>query len=186
MSSGPPPLPLIPLPDWLGRSLGPSEDADKSAPAAGGGAGAPKWTEADIKAEWAKTERGKEILKNLPPDTKFKAYEKKAGEERNAFYRHSEKTIYIPSSYTSAEAAPTAGHEAVHADQRGNHGRPKNDADRLEMEVEAKNAGLDVYEQMGRPALPYDYQSEADMRKKDPKAYDDLVRETYRKHYGIK
>jgi hypothetical protein len=115
----------------------------------------------------------------------FKSYERKAGETRNAFYRHSEKAIYIPSSYTSTEAAPTAGHEAVHADQRGNHGRPKDGNDRLEMEVEAKNAGLDVYEQMGRPALPYNYEKEADFRKKDPAAYDELVRSHYRKRYGI-
>jgi hypothetical protein len=148
-------------------------------------AAAPKWSVADIKAEWAKTARGKEILKNLPASTKFEAYEKPPGDKTNAYYDPKTNTVYIPASYTSAEAAPTAGHESVHADQVVNHGRPKDNADLIEMEVEAKNAGLDVYDQMGKPALPYNYKSESDFRAKDQAAYDAAVRAHYKKQYGV-
>lgn len=184
MSGGPPPLRRFEYRPERGL---PTRFADKgSSGAAGGVGGTQKWSEAAIKAEWSKTARGKEILKNLPKETTFKAYEKKAGDIRVAHYERATRTIYIPSSYSSKEAAPTAAHEAVHADQHLNHFRPLNQPDVIAMEVEAKHAGLDVWEQMGRPKVPYNHEGEADLRKRDPKAYDDLVREAYKKTYGFK
>lgn len=145
-----------------------------------------KWSEAEIRAEWAKTEAGKKILAKLPASTKFKSYKKKPGENRNAYYSPSENAIYVPSSYTSREAAPTAGHEAVHADQSVNQNRPTDDNDKIEMEVEAKNAGLDVYDQMGKPSTPYDYKSESEFRGRDSTGYNDAVKKTYKKLYNVK
>jgi uncharacterized Zn-binding protein involved in type VI secretion len=143
-----------------------------------------KWTADEIKQEWQKTERGKQILQSLPKSTQFKAYKKSPGESRNAYYRPD--AIYIPDEYTSVEAAPTAAHEAVHADQVQNHKRPVDANDKIEMEVEAKNAGLDVYEQMNRPPTPYNYKAEADFRKSNQDAYNEAVRKLYRKNYNIK
>lgn len=147
---------------------------------------APKWTEAEIKAEWKKTEAGTAILKNLPASTQFKSYVRPPGDNRNAYYSPKENTIYIPSDYTSVQAAPTAGHEAVHADQVVNHKRPKDPNDKIEMEVEAKNAGLDVYDQMGKPDTPYNYKAESKFRSSDPDGYNKAVRDQYKKHYGIR
>jgi len=87
------------------------------------------------------------------------------------------RVILIPTSYSSVEAAPTVAHEATHAYQWSAHGEPRDLEALIERDVEARNAGLDVYEQMGRPALPYNYAREADERAKDPVAYDQSVRE---------
>ena len=87
---------------------------------------------------------------------------------------------------TSLEAAPTAAHEAVHADQVVNHNRPRDGNDKVDMEVEAKNAGLDVYEQMGKPAVPDGYGDESAFRGRDRAGYNEAVRNTYRKLYGVK
>jgi hypothetical protein len=161
-------------------------EAEKAADhRAAGGGGPQKWSKAEIKAELRKTARGMEILTNMPPGIDFKAFERKPGDERGGYFNRAERTIYIPSSFSSKEAAPAADHEAVHADQTLNQLRPRDELDRLEMEVEAKNAGLDVWEQMGRPERSYE-QGEADWRKRDPKGYEDAVREHYKKHYGIK
>lgn len=65
-------------------------------------------------------------------------------------------------------------------------GRPKNKLDLIEMEVEAKNHGLNVYDQMGQPSLPYNYKSESDFRKRDKAGYEKRVRETYKKLYKVK
>jgi hypothetical protein len=145
----------------------------------------PKWSEEEIKAEWKKTKTGKRILANLPSTTKFKAYVAKAGDTTNARYSPSENTIYIPSHYTSKEASPTAAHEAVHADQHMNQKRPKSKMDLVEMEVEAKNSGLDVYEEMGKPPVPYSYADESEFRARDPEGYNEQVRRVYRKLYNI-
>ena len=176
------------MPGAPGALGAPSEFADSGVAGATGGAKSPgpKWTKEDIIAEWKKSEKGKEILSKLPPDTEFKSYKKKPGESRNAYYSMKENAIYIPEEYTSVEAAPTAAHEAVHADQVVNGKRPKSNTDLVEMEVEAKNAGLQVYEDLGRPSVPYNYKDEADMRKKNPKAYDELVRKHYKKLYKVK
>jgi len=144
-----------------------------------------KWTADEIKAEWQKTKAGKAVIKNFPPSTQFKGYSRKSGDTRNAYYVPKENTIYIPNEYTSLQAAPTAGHEAVHADQFVNHKRPKDKNDMIEMEVEAKNAGLDIYDQMKKPATPYDYARESEFRERNPEGYNKAVRATYRKLYGV-
>lgn len=174
----------VPVPSLSDQ--GSASDAGTGGPASGAAPSGPKWTKEEIIAEWKKTARGTEILKALPGDTKFVPYKRGPGDNRNAYYSPGENAIYIPEDYTSAEAAPTAAHEAVHADQCMNHGRPKSDLDKLEMEVEAKNAGLDVYEQLGKPTLPYNYEKERAIRAKDQKVYDNLIRDTYRKAYKIK
>jgi hypothetical protein len=176
-------LGLAPMLALVGGPAAATAFAQAATKALEAAAGAPKWTVAELKAEWQKTARGREILANLPPDTKFMAYEKRPGDQENAYYDPNDKTIYIPASYTSAEAAPTAAHEAVHADQHINHGRPTDFADKIEMEVEAKNAGLDVYDQLGQPALPYNYKTESDARAADQAAYDAWVRQIYTDYY---
>jgi hypothetical protein len=145
-----------------------------------------KWTEDEIKAEWKKTEAGKKIIEKLPSSTKFKSYTRKPGDKRNAYYSPKDNTIYIPNDYNSREAAPTAAHEVVHADQVINKGRPKDSMDKIKMEVEAKNAGLNVYDQMGKPSLPYNYKSESEFRERDPEGYNEAVRKAYKKRYSIK
>ena len=60
------------------------------------------------------------------------------------------------------------------------------ETDKIEMEVEAKNAGLDVYDQMGKPDTPYNYKAESKFRSSDPDAYNKAVRDQYKKYYGIK
>jgi uncharacterized Zn-binding protein involved in type VI secretion len=165
--------------------------ADEPAGKGGKAADAPdgggqKWSEAEIKAEWAKTKSGKEVLDKLPPSTKFKSYKPKGGEKANAKYSPKEDAILIPEHYTSKQAAPTAAHEATHADQVVNRKLGKKKSEIIEMEVEAKNKGLDVYDEMGKPDTPYDYTSESKMRAKDQAKYDEAVREKYKKHYGIK
>ncbi|HEX8336023.1 MAG TPA: hypothetical protein VF621_04795, partial [Pyrinomonadaceae bacterium] len=156
-------------------------DSAKSKPVAPCPKSEQKWSEEGIKDEWRKTKAGKSVLAKLPKDTKFKAYEKKAGDSKNAYYRPKENAIYIPGSYTSAEAAPTAGHEALHAYQSVTQGRPKGKSDLIEMEVEAKNLGLDIYGQMGKPSLPYNYKDEYAFRERDAKGYDAAVRKAYKK-----
>lgn len=145
----------------------------------------PKWSEEEIKAQWQKTAAGKSVLSKLPASTAFKAYTKKAGDSMNAYYKPGENAIYIPDSYTSIQAAPTAGHEALHAYQSVTQGRPKNGNDKIEMEVEAKNLGLDIYGQMGKPALPYNYKDEYAFRERDAKGYDAAVRKAYKKLYNV-
>ncbi len=145
----------------------------------------PNWSEKEIKEEWAKTEEGKKVMKELPPDTKFAGFDKKPGASANASYDPETNTINIPNQYTSKEAAPTAAHEATHAHQSITQGRPDGQADLLNMEVEAKKTGLTVYEEMGRPKLPYNYEAEANFFKKDPVGYENKVREVYAKLYKI-
>ncbi len=145
----------------------------------------PRWSEGELRRELARTTTGRTILKNLPASTKFRAYTITVGDDRNAYYKPRENAIYVPSHYSSVEATPTASHEAIHADQYVNHGRPKDRNDLIEMEVEAKNKGLDVYEEMGRPRVPYGYEIESAARSRSRKAYENEVRELYKRHYGV-
>ena len=125
------------------------------------------------------------MLNKLPPSTKFKGYDKKPGDSRVAYYSPKQNTIYIPNEYSSEEAAPTAAHEATHAYQCAKEGRPKSPQDKIEMEVEAKNVGLDVYGEMGKKGPP-SYKKEAEFRAKDPDGYEKAVRFHYKKRYGVK
>jgi hypothetical protein len=143
------------------------------------------WSEEGIKAQWKNTAAGKDVLSKLPSSTKFQAYAKKAGDNMNAYYQPGENTIYIPDCYTSIQAAPTAGHEALHAYQSVVQGRPKDGNDKIEMEVEAKNLGLNIYGQMGKPDLPYNYKDEYAFRERDAKGYETAVRNSYKKLYNV-
>jgi hypothetical protein len=128
--------------------------------------------------------RGKEILRDLPATTKFKSYESQPGSKTVAYYNTREDTIYIPASYTSLQAAPTAAHEAIHAIQEKTEPRAGK-VRMVEQEVEAKHAGLDVYEQLGRPAVPYQAEAESRFREGDRAKYEELVRRHYRGVYHV-
>jgi len=181
-------IPLIVHVPFVSQRLGraPLALAD-SAPAAASSVtdpAQPRWTEAGIRAELEKTPKGREILSHLPAGVQFRPWVRQPADKALALYKRTERVILIPTSYSSVEAAPTVAHEATHAYQWSAHGEPRDLEALIERDVEARNAGLDVYEQMGRPALPYNYAREADERAKDPVAYDQSVREWYREVYS--
>lgn len=161
-----------------------AEDHDKSENTA-----SKKWQVEEIKKILRKTKTGARLLGQLPPKVSFGVLKSKEA-DKHAEYNSTQQTIFIRGDLTSLQAAPLAAHEILHAYQYINEGRPEGQtrefkiADQVAMEVEAKNAGLDVYEELGKPGVPYPYKEESERRKQDPLQFEFDLRQTYQKKYS--
>lgn len=145
------------------------------------GAGAQQWKAEEVVGHMLKSKTARAIIEKRPPGVAIVCDPNRPEDSRGA-YNRKRNVIRLAPDLSSAAAAPIVAHELLHAHQQQVQGRPTSFEDLLDMEVEAKNAGLDTYEELGFP--PTDgYEDEWEFRREDQQAYDHAVREMYREAY---
>jgi len=146
-----------------------NEEADPNAPKRH-----KEWKPKEILNLINRSDTGTQITTNMPTDVVVKPMFGKP--PPHVKYSPSKNVIYVAKGISSEQAAPLVAKFLVLSDQIHNRGRPYDAADRIQMEVDAKNAQLDVWAGAGRTPNPK-LEKQYEERLKDPAAFEESYRE---------